>query len=309
MCKEISLNTQEWSMSLARASRQYLGVRALLPPDLQTAARAPTSSDKAYVKGTLWLDTADSAAFMWPGSGNWIALGSGTTGAITTLTGGSGGAISPLAGNISILGTANQLTSTGSAGGHSITFSIPTTFIAPGTIASTTTITSGTAMVATTTVTAGTGITSTTGNIVASAGNISATLGSVAAGTSVTAGTTVTATLGAITATNGNLVFGTAGNKILSTSVATTTTAGANSFGSVTLVGGTATVATTAVTAASLIVVWRQTVGATGAAALGHLCHSTITAGTSFVINANLTADATALATTDVSVVGWMIIN
>ena len=290
-------------MSLARASRQYLGVRALLPPDLQTATRSPTTTDTAYVKGTLWLNTVLATAFMYSGAaGLWIAMGSGTSGGVVTIN-----SLSPVAGNIIIAGTTNQIGIANA--GHTVTLSIPSTLIAPGTIASTTTITAGTALIATTTVTAGTGITSTTGNIVASAGNITATLGSVAAGTSVTAGTTVTATLGAITATNGNVVLGTAGNKIISSNVATTTTAGANSFGSVTLVGGTATVATTAVTANSLIVVWRQTVGATGAAALGHLCHSTISAGTSFVINSNLTADATALATTDVSVVGWIIIN
>lgn len=112
-----------------------------------------------------------------------------------------------------------------------------------------------------------------------------------------------------LTLTNGNLTFGTAGNKIISTSVGTTTTAGANSFGSVTLVAGTATVSTTAVTASSLIVLWRQSTGATGAAAMGYLVVGTITAATSFVINAADPANSTALIATDVSVVGWMIIN
>lgn len=119
----------------------------------------------------------------------------------------------------------------------------------------------------------------------------------------------ITSTAGAITATNGNLVLGTSGNKIISSSVATTTTAGDNSFGSVTLVGGTATVSTTAVTANSLIYIWRQSIGATGAAALGMLAIGTITASTSFIINALQTADATALQASDVSVVGWMIVN
>lgn len=261
-------------MSLARASRQYLGVRALLPPDLQYALRNPTSSDKAYVKGTLWLNTADATAFMWPGSGNWIALGSGTSGAIVTLTGGSGGALSPTAGNMNLLGTANQINSVGS--GSTITFSLSATLVAPGTIASTTTITAGTALIAT---------------------------------TSVTSGTSITATLGNITATNGNIVKGTAGNKDVYTSVATNGTAGANSAGTVTLVGGTATVSTTAVTANSLIRLYRQSVGATGAAATGNISRGTITPGTSFVINSVAAADATALATTDVSVVFWEIVN
>jgi hypothetical protein len=74
-------------------------------------------------------------------------------------------------------------------------------------------------------------------------------------------------------------------------------------------VGGTATVATTAVTASSLIILWRQSIGATGAAALGELGVGTITAATSFVINAVEVATATSLQTSDVSVVGWMIIN
>lgn len=126
---------------------------------------------------------------------------------------------------------------------------------------------------------------------------------------SIAATTTLTATLGAITATNGNFVKGTAGNKDVYSSVATNATAGANSAGSVTLVGGTATIATTAVTANSLIRIYRQGIGATGAAALGILTIGTITAATSFVINSVQAADATALQASDVSVVFWEIVN
>lgn len=344
------------------------------------ALRPPTSADKAYVKGTLWLDTLASTAWMWPGSGNWIALGSGTTGAIVTLTGNSGGAISPVAGNISILGgagvtvvgtagtltisltggstamdsfvpdagtnpvvptalgavtmagTANQITTTG--GLNTLTFSVPATFIAPGSIASTTTLTAGSSLAVTTSATVGTtlGVTglttlaahtavgtalinasgaaaTTIGTGGTGAVNIGNTTGNTAVTGSLTASTSLTATLGNITATNGNHVFGTAGNKIISTSVATTLAAGANSFGTVTLSGGTIVVSTTSVTASSIIMLTRQTVGATGAAALGMLSVGTIVAGTSFVINAWQTANATALATTDVSNIGWMIIN
>lgn len=146
-------------------------------------------------------------------------------------------------------------------------------------------------------------VTPTTGNAVAS---LPSTL--VAPG-SVTATTTLTATLGNITATNGNIVRGTAGNKDVYTSVASTTTAGANSAGTVTLVGGTATVSTTAVTASSQIRLYRQGIGATGAAALGILTLGTKTAGVSFIINAVQAADATALQASDVSVIGWEIVN
>ncbi len=368
-------------MSKARSSTQYLGVRAILPPDLQMALRPPTSADKAYVKGTLWLDTAASTAWMWPGSGSWIALGSGTAGAIVTLTGNSGGAISPVAGNLDILGgagvtvvgtagtltisltgggtaidsfvpdagtnpvvpsatgsvtmagTASQITTTG--GLNTLTFSIPAAFIAPGSIVSTTSIVAGTSLASTTTMVVGTTLTATgglttlaaltqagTASINASgaavttigtggtgAVNIGNATGNTAVTGSLTASTSLTATLGAITATNGNLVLGTAGNKILSTSVGAAAAAGANSFGTVTLIGGTETVATTAVTASSIIILTRQSVGATGANDLGILSVGTIVAGTSFVINAWTVTNATALQTDDVSVIGWMIIN
>ena len=126
---------------------------------------------------------------------------------------------------------------------------------------------------------------------------------------SITATTTLTATLGNITATNGNIVRGTAGNKDVYTSVATTVTAGANSAGTVTLVAGTATIATTAVTANSIIRLYRQGIGTTGAAVLGILTIGTKTAGVSFVINSVQPGDATGVQSSDVSVVAWEIVN
>jgi hypothetical protein len=156
-------------------------------------------------------------------------------------------------------------------------------------------IIAGTANQSTVTQTAGTSTISTPATFIAP-GSIAAT-------------TTLTATLGAITATNGNFVKGTAGNKDIYSSVASTTAAGANSAGTVTLVGGTATISTTAVTASSLIRLYRQGIGSTGTAALGIITRGTITAGASFVINAVQAADATALQASDVSVVFWEIVN
>lgn len=161
------------------------------------------------------------------------------------------------------------------------------------------------------------------GTIINAAGAANTTIGTGGTGTvfigNATGNTTVTgnetvsgsitSTLGNITATNGNIVRGTAGNKDVYTSVATTTAAGANSAGTVTLVAGTATIATTSVTANSQIRIYRQGIGATGAAALGQLTIGTKTAGTSFVINAVQAAAANAVQTTDVSVVGWEIVN
>lgn len=79
--------------------------------------------------------------------------------------------------------------------------------------------------------------------------------------------------------------------------------------GSVTLVGGTATVSTLAVFTGSLIGLSRLSIGATGAAPLGLLTVGTIIDGTSFVIRSVLESNATALQTADVSVVFWWIIN
>lgn len=301
------------------------------------AARAPTTSDIKYPIGQQWVDTVGDDAYILvdvtAGVATWNVTAT-TPGNVDTLTGDSGGAITPSAGDIGLKGTANQITTTGS--GHNITWTLPSAITAPGSLTTTTSLAS------TTTMTCGTGLTVTTGGITVSAGtttlaaltqvgtasinasgagvttigtggtgavNIGNATGNTAVTGSLTASTTLTATLGAITATNGNLVLGTAGNKIISTSVASTTTAGANSFGKVTLVAGTATISTTAVTANSIIMLTRDSIGSTGAAALGMLTVGTKSAGASFVINSLTTADATAVATTDVSSVSWMIIN
>jgi hypothetical protein len=98
-----------------------------------------------------------------------------------------------------------------------------------------------------------------------------------------------------------NLVLGNAGNRIQYTSGANAAT------GTATLVAGTVTVSTTAVTANSKIKLTRASIGATGAAATGNLVIGTVTAGVSFVINSVQAADATALQASDVSTVTWEI--
>lgn len=115
---------------------------------------------------------------------------------------------------------------------------------------------------------------------------------------SLTTTTSLTATLGNITATNGNLVFGTAGNKI-SAPAATTTTAGANAFGRVALVAGSAVVSTTAITATSIVLLTNQVLGTV--AAPFPLAVTARTAGSSFTITSS---DGT-----DTSTIGWVIIN
>lgn len=70
--------------------------------------------------------------------GNYLTNGGGGAGSVMTETGDFGGAIPPDgSGNLNILGTANQVTSTGVSAANTITLSTPSTFIAPGSITST----------------------------------------------------------------------------------------------------------------------------------------------------------------------------
>jgi hypothetical protein len=311
-------------------------------PEPIEALRNPTTADRAEL-GQVWINTVVPNAWICVlnagGLTTWILCAPGTSN-VNTIN-----SLAPFGGNITIAGTADQILAI--SAGSTVTLSLtgpysPSTYtnhgvlIGEGTTAIHATsagiagqvLTSNGPLLDPTFQTAGGGLLNTINSLVpvggdillaGTANQITATSAghtvtyslpaAITAPGSLTTTTSLTATLGAITATNGNLVFGTAGNKILSTSVGTLAAAGANSFGSVVLVGGTATVATTAVTANSLIVIWRQSIGATGAAAIGHLTVGTITAATSFVIRSVSAADATALVVTDVSVVGYMIIN
>lgn len=229
----------------------YGGGQAVNPANVIQTSGAPPSAFTEDKIGTLAVDNAAGTIYGLAsksgGVNTWAVLGGGT-GAVATLTGGSGGAVSPSGGNISILGTANQITSTGSGAGHSITFSLPAAITAPGSLTTTT------SLVSTTTMTAGTGLTVTTGNAVVSAGNISATAGSVNAGTSMTA------TLGDITASNGNLSLATAGNKII---IATGANASVGTSGAMSGTPGVIAVATTASSATAKIFYSRATTGGT----------------------------------------------
>ena len=136
------------------------GLILSLPPPVHFQ-NAPTAAQDQYEVGQIaYTGTSGSYTFyIYAGAGVWELLDVGT------------GSI------VGVNGTTNQITATTTLG--VVTLSIPSTFIAPGSIASTT-----------------------TNN----------------AGTSMTAGTTITATLGDITATNGNFVATASGTGILLTS-------------------------------------------------------------------------------------------
>jgi hypothetical protein len=245
----------------------YSTPQGLTVPNPKTiiAKRAPTTSDTGYFFGTIWVDKVAGNCYMLvavsAGTATWAQLG-GNTGAISAVN-----------------GTANQITATTVA--NVVTLSIPATFIAPGSIASTTSVTVGNGLTVTlggATVSSG-NIVATLGNITASAGNIAATAGSVSAGTTVTAGTSITATVGNITATNGNLVASTSGTgvtlPVVTASGAASGTVNCNGrVGSVTFTGVsiaaaadlTLTMGNTSVAGASTRLVWSMSGSTTGSA-------------------------------------------
>jgi hypothetical protein len=289
---------------------QYAGGSGtvVVPNPPISSPRAPLSTDvispagNPYQIGQYWRDSSNGNLYLYAGAGVWQPEG-GTSGPIDTLTGGSGGAINPTAGNINLLGTTNQITTTGS--GSTITWSTPTTFIAPGSIASTSTITAATGLTVTAGGAAVTGTTNinTTGAAVTTLGtggtgavHIGNATGNTAVTGSLTASTTLTATLGNITATNGNLAMSTAGNKLLIPATSSATC----SAGTFVLAGAATTVVSnSAVTANSLIFLSTQALGTVSAAST--LAVTATMAGVSFTV--------TPSQSTDTSTIAYLIIN
>lgn len=151
--------------------------------------------------------TTNHAIQVGNASGQLTDLAIGATGTVlvgNTAANPSFAALSGLA-VTSIAGTAFQITASAATG--AVTLSLPNAIQAPG------------SLVTTTTLTGGTGITATTGNIAASAGNVTAS-GSMSAGTTITAGTGITATTGNITASTGDLVLTTGDIKLPLTTAA-----------------------------------------------------------------------------------------
>lgn len=105
----------------------------------------------------------------------------------------------------------------------------------------------------------------------------------------------------------GNLTMSSIGGKINWSHVATTIVAGANSIGTVALAVGTATVATTAVTANSLILLTRQAINLS--TAMGALSIANLVAGVSFDIVAETPGTPGTPLAGDLSTILWVIIN
>lgn len=97
----------------------YEGIPQTSPPNAIVANRSPASTDVNFAVDTIWVNQVSNTVWVLTsisnGAATWTAMGAGAGGSIVTITGDSGGAESPLAGNFNIKGTANQIQVAGSA--------------------------------------------------------------------------------------------------------------------------------------------------------------------------------------------------
>ncbi len=102
------------------------------------AQRSPTNNDIHYNIGQAWIDVPNQNYYGLVAKeanvATWSIL-SPQIGGVNILTGDTGGGINPLGGNISLLGTANQIVTVGVD--NQINFGLSNTVVAPGTLTST----------------------------------------------------------------------------------------------------------------------------------------------------------------------------
>lgn len=260
------------------------GALATLSGDTGTAT---PSGGNIQIAGGAGITTSASGAVVT------VALTGGSTAIDSFVPDAGTNPVVPTAlGAVTMAGTANQITTTG--GTNSLTFSVPSAFIAPGSIVATTTVAS------TTTMTAGTGLTATTGNISATTGNVSAGA-AVSATTTVTAGTGITATTGNITASAGNVVINGAGKFL-----AIHTGAATDFLGTLTLTSGTVTVSNTNIATGDIILLTRI---ATNASTTLGMETYTISNGVNFVVTAKIIGTPASTQTGDASTFGYIIVR
>ena len=125
---------------------------AIIPPPAVISPRAPATTDivssdgTPYQIGQNWQDTATGVVYFYVGGGMWELVAQPTLGPIDTVTGDSGGAVGPTLSNVNLLGTANQITTTGTAGSSQIVWSLPSAITAPGSLTTTTSLAAGTTL-------------------------------------------------------------------------------------------------------------------------------------------------------------------
>ena len=249
------------------------------------------TSNTAYDFGQLVQDYTTGDWYIYSGASSFSAIAV-SSGAVVTVDGDTGSATAS-SGVITLAGTSNEITTAASS--HTVTFSIPSTFIAPGSIASTTSITAGNALTVTaggaaitgnSTINssgAGTTIIGTGGTGYVHIGNATgntAVTGSLTASTGLVATTGgVTATAGNITATNGNVILSHAATYIGMKAAAVTDFAGTAN-----LTSGTVTILNTNIASGDLIFLSRISATGSGSSTTLGILSYTISASTNFVV-------------------------
>jgi len=72
------------------SNEAYLGVTAANPPNIIKSVRNPSTNDKKYPVGTMWMNTLLQTCWQLVAPGGvWNLLGSGSTGGVQTVTGDS----------------------------------------------------------------------------------------------------------------------------------------------------------------------------------------------------------------------------
>lgn len=276
----------------------YLGVVPSERPANKLAQRAPTSNDRRVKIGTIWIDQTNNQVYQLTsvvsGTPNWTLLGPGASD-VDTLTGDSGGALSPTAGNMNILGGTNM---TVAGSGSTLTVNMDAAI----TLATSVTSALYTAAAAADfllTVPAGQDGVFKMGDALAankisftdSADSEVAQINSDGAAqfdSSVTAG--------------GNLILSSVATQIEMNGGAVT-----DFIGQATLSSGTVTVLNTNIAANDRIFLSRADLNSSSA--LGHLTVTAQTASTSFVITAVNASDGSSAVAGDSSIVNYVIIR
>lgn len=271
-------------------------LKPLFPPPV-VATRAPTSSDINYNMGQVWVrkDTAQVyiLAQLASGAASWTLASPGASD-VDTLTGDSGGAISPSAGNITLAGGTN-ITSAGA--GSTITFNLDAA------ISLATSVTSPL-------YTAGAGVdldlTAPTGQ------DAVLKLGDDAGSNKLSITDSGDSEVASIDS-DGNLIAvgGTFSGDLILSSVATQIQMNGGAvtdfIGQATLSSGTVTVANTNIAATDRIFLTRAALNSSSA--LGELTVTAQTASTSFVITAIDPSDGSSTITGDTSIVNYVIVR
>lgn len=284
---------------MARLENSYavgVGLQPVLPPPV-IATAAPGASNIKFPLGQVWLDINNGQSYILnnvnSGSATWNLMSPGASD-VDTLTGDSGGAISPAAGNITLAGGTNIATA---GAGSTITINLD---------AAISLATSVTSPLFTADAGVDLALTAPTGqDALVKMGDDAGSnkVSFIDSGDAEVANIDSDGNLSAVGGTfSGNIVLSSVASYIQMNGGAAT-----DFIGQATLASGTVTVANTNIAAGDRIFLTRAALNSS--TALGELTVTAQTASTSFVITAIDPSDGSSTITGDTSIVNYVIIR